>query len=68
MTYLGSEYPMFNISPASTPAVEFNGVSNNLCYTFDSAVDMSVYSFDGNNDLQLLVEVAAGDITEGQFT
>jgi hypothetical protein len=59
---------MFKVYPPSTPAENFNSVNNNLCYTFDSAVDMSIYSYDGENNMELIVEIQAGDITEGQFT
>ena len=58
---------MFKVSPP-TPAENFNAVNNNFAYNFDSAVDMSIYSYDGENNFELIVEIPAGDITEGQFT
>ena len=62
MRYLETDYPMFKVSPP-TPALRWNSVENNLCYSFDSAVDMSIYSYNGENNFDLLVEIPAGDIT-----
>lgn len=68
LSYIGTNYPYFKIQPPTLLASEFNGVANNLCYNFASAVDTNIYSWDGDNNLELLVAVQAADITEGQFT
>jgi len=60
------QLPLYKVYPGSREPTEFLMMTNTIGYRFGSAVDHTVYLFDGLN-FESVLEVKGVDITPGKW-